>query len=266
MVPKMNKYQLNKYFKELEHENHEYTMLLKLAYYYGKNIEEIINLKNNHIHENTITIKQKQNILTYTYPITPEIKKEIQTLQPDSEGYLFTLHDHPQPSVQINEFLKKLNRIIHKQYCIKIPHITSRDFKRLRGQHLILDGATINLVRHLYGNTNTKITRKFLQIDDLLQEAHRPVTIEDIIYKHTDLNLYYDKEFMGETQLYHVRGPKNNGYRNNLEIHTENRIVNIETHDTIIDKILTQENITTLLELKIGEYKIYNNLMFTRTL
>ena len=272
MIPKLDKYQLNKYFKELKKENPEYTLLLKVAYIYGKNIEEVTELKKENIKQNTITIKQKQNILKYTYPITQEFKTELQTtLTPDNEGYLFSLHNHTQPSTQINEFLKKVNRKIYRQHYIKVPHITSRDFKRLRGQHLILDGATINLVRHLYGNTNTRITRKFLQIDDLLQEAGRPNSIEDIIENHTDLNLFYDKEFMGESQLYHVRGPQypdNNpqSYHNNIEIQAETLNINIQNPDTIIDKILTPETINRLINLDIGEYKIYNNLMFTRTL
>ena len=270
MIPKLDKYQLNRYFKELEKENPEYTILLKVAYTYGKNIEEIINLKTTDIHENTITIKQKQQILTYTYPITKEFKNEL-TKTADENGYLFPLHEHPQPSTIINEFLKKVNRKIYKKHFIKVPHITSRDFKRLRGQHLILDGASINLVRHLYGNTNTRITRKFLQIDELLKEAGRPTSIEDIIEKHTDLDLYYDKEFMGECQLYHIRGPQypdNNpqSYHNNIEINPKNNHINIQNPDTIIDQIITEETIKRLIQLKIGEYKIYNNLMFTRTL
>lgn len=272
MIPKLNKYNLNKYFKELEKENVEYTLLLKVAYIYGKNIEEVIQIKKEHIQQNTITIKQKQQILKYTYPISNEFKKELQeNITPNKEGYLFTLHNHPQPSTIINEFLKKVNRKINKKYFIKIPHITSRDFKRLRGQHLILDGATINLVRHLYGNTNTRITRKFLQIDELLQEAGRPTTIEDIIENNTDLNIYQDKEFIGEHQLYHIRGPTypdNNPqrYHNNIEINPQNNQINIQNPDTIIDQILTEKTIKELNRLKIGEYKIYNNLIFTRTL
>jgi hypothetical protein len=76
---------------------------------------------------------------------------------------------------------------------------------------------------------------------------------------------------MGEQQLYHIRGPTyqdNNpqSYSNNIEINPNTKTFNIQKPDTIIDEILNTETIDRLIQLKIGEYKIYNNLMFTRTL
>lgn len=265
MTPKLNKYQLNKYFNQLEKENPEYTLILKLAYIYGKNVEEILTIKPEHIQGITIAIKQTS--LTQTYPISKQLQKEIQQyIKPENEYIFQKIHDEEKPLILLNEFIRKTNRKIKKQYTIKIPTLTCRDFKRLRGQHLILDGATINLVRHLYGNTNTRITRKFLQIDKLLEEAGRPTSIEDIITNHTDLQLYYDTQLNNNYYLYHISGPKKHGYHNNIEINNTTKRINLEKHDVKTDQLLTDEVIDQLLKLKVGEYKIIKNLRITRTL
>lgn len=265
MIPKLNKYQLNHYFNELEKENPEYTLILKLAYIYGKNTSEILQLKPENIGEITITIKQTS--ITQKYPISPELKKQItEYIKPEQEYIFQKIHDEEKPLIILNEFMRKTNRRIKREYTIKIPQLTCRDFKRLRGQHLILDGATINLVRHLYGNTNTRITRKFLQIEELLQEAGRPTSINDIIENYTDLNLYYDNQLNNNYQLYHISGPQKHGYNNNIEINNNTKRINLEKHDVKIDQLLNDEIIEQLLKLKVGEYKIINKLRITRTL
>jgi integrase len=83
LIPKLNKYQINKYLKEIEKENTEYAIILKLAYIYGKNIEEIINIQKTDIKEKTITIKQTS--ITQTYPITQTLKKQLQQIKTDNE-------------------------------------------------------------------------------------------------------------------------------------------------------------------------------------
>lgn len=270
MIPILTKYELNKYLKEIKKENYENYLILKLAYIYGKNVDEILKLQKKHIQlqENKIIIPAR---IEQEYPIAEELKNELKEYYENNNDYLFQLHDEEKFNTYLNEFLKKVNRRIYREHQIKIPHFTVREFKRLRGQHLILDGATFNTIRRFYGNSNTKITQSFLQLEDLLKDNDKPANMEDIIKNHTDTYIYYDNEFKTKQILIFVNGDKKTktdpySYRNYIELNLETMNTKYETHDKIIDDLInnTPQIKEQLSKLKVGEYRKYNNLRFTR--
>ena len=272
MIPLLTKYELNKYFKEIKKEDNENYLILKLAYIYGKNVDEILTIqkKNINLKENTITIPAR---IEQTYPIAEELKQELKEHINNitTQQHIFKLHDEEKYNTYLNEFVKKVNRRIYREYQIKIPHFTVREFKRLRGQHLILDGATFNTIRKFYGNSNTKITQSFLQLEDLLIDNNKPVDKDDIINNFTDTNIYYDNEFKIKQILIFVNGDKHTktdpySYKNYIELNLETMNTKYETHDKIIDDIInnTPQIKEQLSKLKVGEYRKYNNLRFTR--
>lgn len=265
---KLDKYQLNKYLYKLKEYDETYYIILKLCYIYGKNTEEITPLKREDIKYPIIQLNSKPQS---EYPLPLELRDELENyikehVASDEEQIfpeVLALDNH---HVTINEFLRKTNRKIEKKYYVKLPSLTTRDFKRLRGQHLILDGVTVQLVRRLYNNSNTNITRKFLQLDNLLSENNKPVQPDDIINYYTDMNVFWDKNYNENYKLYHIRGPVN--YHNNLEIDTANNSLTVENPDVLTDGLMEDqpELIADLVVLKPGEYRKYDDLMVTRTL
>ena len=90
-------------------------------------------------------------------------------------------------------------------------------------------------------------------------------------YNFTDTNIYYDNEFKIKQILIFVNGDKHTktdpySYKNYIELNLETMNTKYETHDKIIDDIInnTPQIKEQLSKLKVGEYRKYNNLRFTR--
>lgn len=271
-IPLLDKYELNKYIHKLSEYNNKYYLILKMAYTYGVNISEIATLKKTHITDEVICFHTQYK--TLKYQLIAGLKKElndyINTLSEDKE-YLFIEDDADdiksetrRLSRNTTEFIITTNRDIKKNYNITVPYLNVKDFKRLRGQHLILDGVPFETVHRLYHNSNKQNTRRFLHYDDLLNQMKvYEDDINETLQAHTDFDLYYDRS-VDETQIYSITSMEDEEYVNVLEIASKDKDFALENNDNDIASLLTVDKIWMLFHLKHGEFKKLKEYNFTR--
>ena len=145
-------------------DNFDYGLVYELMYIYGKRVSEVYNLHSSDIDLNNKSITFKIDNAYVEYPLLANVEEHLtEHLNNHSEGYLFK-----HIALDMDNFASKLNYYLKRfdDYCN--VHITPRDFKRLRGQHLILDGVSVNIVQSLFCGKDICSTKRFLNYNGLI--------------------------------------------------------------------------------------------------
>ena len=164
---------------KISEDNEEYGLVFKLCYVYGRLISEIYSLDNADVDFDEDKITFTINNVRVDYPLHSSVKIDLKRQVNETSNYLFQ-----HIAVGLDNFASRLNYYLKKwdSYCG--VHITPRDFKRLRGQHLVLDGVPIGLVQELFRGRNISSTKRFIGYEDLL-DIKDVDSLEDIFCDYT---------------------------------------------------------------------------------
>lgn len=202
----LTKTETNELLKAIKNDNKEYSVIFKLMYIYGKDFKQIIELQWSDVNSNTIKFKGEEFPLSNeNYNLLKEVNK--------SDKYIF-FNKKEQEDIHENVNIYRKRLIYYFNNTIKQLNLSSRvkysglsltDLRRLRGQHLIIDGVDLNIVMQLYQqkpNARTQF-KKYLHYDELykIQTNNHCETMQDIFQtKYTDLDIFEVKDLNNYNQ------------------------------------------------------------------
>lgn len=271
-ILKLTKEKLNELLYYLSTDNFKNTLILKIAYIYGKNMREVLILKSEDINidDETITFNIYKDKVTY--PLKKELLDELL-------GYIYDQELNPQDYIfkesgeRVHMSIKKLNNYLHstilslnKILDLQLPELTTKDFKIMRGQHLYLDGVDIRLVHEFISGNNIKVTKNILNFKELQQLKFPCIDTDDIFDNYTDLEIFYDEQF-DDSELYTVSSVEDSII---IEIMQDTGEIHIIDNDNelLTDKIKEYPTEYLVNELKTltvtGQYKIIDDLRFLK--
>lgn len=178
-VINLNKHEIIKLLDNISIDpKHECKALLyELQYRYARRNKEIAILKVSDIdlitNQITFTIAKKKEDTKLTLDLLDDIKdkleKHISKYNLISEDYLFIKSENSIESFQRNlrQYLERNSKQLIKQLFNKECELNTHDFRRLRGQHLYLDGFKIEVIQQLYQHKDLNQTLEYLQIHQL---------------------------------------------------------------------------------------------------
>ena len=190
---RLTKGETNELLNKISEDNKVYGLIFKLIYIYGKEGMLVLSLKWNDIDFNNNTIKFKG----HKFPLSRFVKTDLETL--DHTGEYVFMGDGEDLKYNIDVFRKKLryymaNTVKKLDVTHKVKHValSITDLRRLRGQHLLLDGVGIDLIMDLYlqmDGTSTQFKR-YLEYDELMGRLFPCVDMDDLFCGYTELNIF----------------------------------------------------------------------------
>ena len=189
----IDKYQINQLFDVICRDDFRNGLILKLVYVYGRNIGEVLKLRKSDIDFDNacINFKSANVCLPLFQVVADDLNKYIEGV----DEYLFIdkigSNGTNKYSNQLNKYLNNFIDYCNKNDVLgwKCPTLVCTDFKVLRGQHLFLDGANINVINELYSNKNIGSTKKLIDYRSLLKLRFTISDLDDLI-DYTDLGVF----------------------------------------------------------------------------
>lgn len=268
----MGKEKLNELLYLFSSDDKRYGLIFKLIYIYARNANEVLQLTKQDINFNDQTITFHLTAGDFTLPLHDDVKGDLVEFTNDLESteLLFMNVDESMEIAikKLNYYLYKTIDSLNKTIEFEAPKLTTKDFKILRGQHLILDGTEIHALHQLYNNSNIMSTKNNINYNKLLEQKYPYNTIEEIFTECTDTNLYNDP-YYGLTEIYTIGNEQETII---IEIDYENHKINLitepEENKHLIEKtnqLLNDDKILTrLYRMKPGQYKYIDDLRFLK--
>lgn len=160
---KLNKEELKMLLETISEDNLEYGLIFKLCYVYGRLVSEVYLLRGE-------DVDFKENKITFTinntkvdYSLYSSVRNDLKVQVDETSNYLFQ-----HIGKDINIFSTKLNYFLKKYDDLFNVHVSPRDFKKLRGQHLLLDGVNVKSITMLYYSKDNSATKRLIEYDELL--------------------------------------------------------------------------------------------------
>ena len=195
---RLTKGETNELLNSISEDNYVYGLIFKLIYLYGKEGMLVLSLKwtDINLEDNTIRFKN------HKFPLSRFVEDELLRLSEeknDDDVYLF-LENTDDISYGIDVYRKKLRyylqnnvkRLENVTHKVKHVSLSITDLRRLRGQHLFLDGVGLDLIMDLYlqsTGTSTQFKR-YLEYDELLENVFPCRDFDDLFGAYTDLNIF----------------------------------------------------------------------------
>ena len=192
---RLTKSETNELLKCVCEDNQLYGLIFKLIYIYGKEGMSVLSLQWEDIDfdNNTIWFKESE------FPLSHYVKLDLLELYDISECNYVFLDVGVDVDNGIDVLRKRLRYYLHNRVkkldvSHKIKHISLSitDLRRLRGQHLLLDGVGLDLIMDLYiqqDGTSTQFKR-YLEYDDLMGRIFPCEDVDDLFGKYTDLDIF----------------------------------------------------------------------------
>lgn len=197
---KLDKKQLNELLYYLYKDNEKYGLIFEIVYVYGRNINEVLKLKAKDIDEATIEFElptERFNFILYKglkKPLTEYITGK--GLSDDDYIFIDDEKNINKYSKNLNYYLKsKITELNQKVLNYKVPVLVLGDLKKLRGQHLFLDGADLSVINELYRNKNIQTTKNNIRYGELKCVRDKVVSLEKLLKDYTDLRVFHDNSF-----------------------------------------------------------------------
>lgn len=265
-IIKLNKQQTNELLRVIGEEEPRYGLALTLQYIYGRNINEVYNLKDTDINkeEETITFIMSNNKIVQK--IHPQIKQQLYQLAEDNPGYIFQEGERPLTTFKdgINYYLHKRTGRLKKLRYLEDLRLTTKEFKKLRGQHLYQDGVPLKTIHELFNNSNMEGTKKTIQWHELKDMLYNK-TVEEIIMD-ANVEIYEEPEF-NKNPIFYVT----NDYKEEaiIEVTSEDDMEVIgdeELVEYLTSEDFNKEALIPKLECvkRVGDYIIFGNIKFLR--
>ena len=147
----------------ISEDNWEYGLIFKLCYVYGRLVSEVYILHRDDVSfaDNKITFTINDSRVDY--PLHSSVKSDLNRQVEETSNYLFR---HIGES--INNFSSRLNYFLKKYDDEFKVRVSPRDFKKLRGQHLLLNGVNVKSITRLYHGTDNSATKRLIEYDSLV--------------------------------------------------------------------------------------------------
>lgn len=265
-IIKLNKQQTNETLKVIGEEEPRYGLALTIQYIYGRNISEVYNLQTTDIDKEEETITFIMNNNKITHKIHPQIKQELYKLVDETTGYIFQEGKRPLTTFKdgINYYLHKKTGRLNTLTYLDGLRLTTKEFKRLRGQHLYQDGVPIKTIHELYNNTNMEGTKKTIRYHELKPLIYKE-DVEEIIAE-ANMEIYEEPDFNDNPIFYAINNDKKEAI---IEL-TSDEEMEVIGDEELVEYLTNEEFPTKNLINKlnpvhrIGDYIIYDNIKFLR--
>ena len=180
-IVKINKKQTKNLLQKISDDNVEYGLIFKLCYVYGRLISEVYQVNSEMINFEKNKLNFKINNDYVEFDIHHSVKNELMLQVKEHNGFIFQhigLSNFDKFNKHLNYYLKKFD----DYYGV---HISPRDFKKLRGQHLICDGVDVSSVSLLYCNGDNSATKRLIEYNELLDL--KEYSIQEMLIMFTDI-------------------------------------------------------------------------------
>ena len=211
MSIRLMKTETNEILKYIREDNETIGLICDLIYIYARNITEVAIIKKEdiNIEENWILFHLNQNSNDKKYPIHKDVKLRLMKYLETDKDYIFEEY------IPINDATKVVNGYLTKHSQIfkglifknDAPlSLSTIDFKVLRGQHLFLDGVSLDSIHELYGYKHLVSTKNIINYESLLKR--KDININELFDDFTDLLIYKYEDYMLYNQYYCHMGNK----------------------------------------------------------
>ena len=189
---KLTKGELNRLLCETEKDNPDYTLIYKLIYLYAKDARTVLSLRKSDVDFDNKTIKFKDQ----PFPLLDDFDVRLQELE-NADGKYFFIQSEDEKQIDIHR--KRLTYYITSKIKqldlpshIKRTNLSMTDLRRLRGQHLIVDGVDFDVIKKLYlqGEGTTTQFRKYLEYDELKEEMLACSSLDTVFEDYTDFSIF----------------------------------------------------------------------------
>ena len=160
---KLSKTEVKELFEVISEDNLEYGLIFKLCYVYGRLVSEVYSLHRDDVDFKENKISFRINNTMVDYPLHSSVYDDLKVQVDETSDYLFQ-----HIGKDINNFSSKLNYFLKKYDQDYGVHVSPREFKKLRGQHLLLDGVKVNSISRLYYSKDNSATRRLIDYDELV--------------------------------------------------------------------------------------------------
>ena len=193
---RLTKGETNELLNKISEDNHVYGLIFKLIYLYGKDGMSVLSLEWKDINLEDDTIRFKDTV----FPLSRFVKRDLIMLSENSTGDFVFLEDDGNDFDNSIDVLRKrlryyMNNTVKKlDVSHKVRHValSITDLRRLRGQHLLLDGVGLDVIMELYlqfEGTSTQF-KKYLEYDELMSRMFPCSSVDDLFANYTDLNIF----------------------------------------------------------------------------
>lgn len=265
-IIKLNKEQTNETLKVIGEEEPRYGLALTLQYIYGRNISEVYNLQDTDINKEEETVTFVMNNNPITHKIHPQIKQQLYKLADENPGFIFQEGDRPLTTFKdgINYYLHKRTGRLRELTFLDNLRLTTKEFKKLRGQHLYQDGVPLKIIHELYSNSNMEGTKNTIQYHELKELLYNK-SLDDIIME-VNMEIYEEHEFNKNPIFYVLDSDKNEAI---IEVMTDEEMEVIGDEELVEhltgEEFDTKDLISKLVPVnRVGDYILYDNIKFLR--
>lgn len=196
---------MNELLLKVSLDNPVYGLILKLTYIYGRNISDVLSLIMSDLDFDRDRIKFRMSKSNLVLPLVDDVRSDLVYYVnglPEDYGYgeLLFAPVMVDEDFDVNVLTKRINYYLNvkigewnrESSGFKFSKVTTKDFKVLRGQHLVLDGVPLDMVHKLFNNYNLGDSRDFIDYEDIAIECGFD-SLDSVIGSFTDLNLFEDR-------------------------------------------------------------------------
>ena len=178
---KISKEKMKLLLDKISEDNFEYGLIFKLCYIYGRLISEVYDVHEDDIDFEKNKIRFNINGEDMDFPLHNAVYDDLKRQCDETRGFLFHhLYD------DFDKFVRNMNYQLRRYDAYCGVHISPRDFKKLRGQHLLLDGLDVKCITDLYCNYDNSATKRLIRYNDMLH-LNDDVSVSDILTDYTML-------------------------------------------------------------------------------
>lgn len=202
---RLTKGETNELLIKISEDNYIYGLIFKLIYLYGKDGMSILSLKWTDIDFNKRTINLKGTV----FPLSRFVESDLLRLKENSHTDYCFLDSAVDVVRSIDVLRKKLRYYMNSSvkkldvnHKIKHVALSITDLRRLRGQHLFMDGVPLKLIMDLYvqGEGTSTQFKRYLEYDSLMVSKFPCSSMNELFDVYTDLAIF-DFESESETIL-----------------------------------------------------------------
>lgn len=265
-IIKMKKTEINQLFKLLTEENPEYALIYKLIYIYARQTKELLQLQKQDINIKKNTITFKINNKEVIFPIAKDIQDELfDLIKPlKQKDYIF-IYDKKESDKFSNNLYRHLNRRIikfNRHYYFDCNKLSLTELRKLRGQHLFLDGVDLTTIQKLLQHKNITDLKDFIEYYEIINIKFPGSSIDSLFDDYTNLNIFPIENYNTD-EIYTAIDMKGNECTvivsfNNIDV-VENNKISVKVLKIDEGYLLNQ-----LSQLMPGQYTIIDNIQFMK--
>ena len=262
----MKKTEINQLFKLLTEENPEYALIYKLIYIYARQTKELLQLQKQDINikKNTITFKinNKEVIFPIATDIHDEILEKIKPLKQKEYIFIDDKKEIDKLTSNLNNFLNRRLMKFNRHYNFDCNKLSLTELRKLRGQHLFLDGVNLITIQKVLQHKNITNLKDFLDYDNIINIKFPGSSMDSLFEDYTNLNIFPIENYNPD-EIYTAIDSKGNECTVIVSFNT----IDVVENTKIAVKVLKIDEgylLHQLSQLMPGQYTIIDNIQFMK--